>query len=415
MIIKELDLFEFDAFVKNHPLKSYHQTTNYALLMAENGYEYEFIGYVDYNNNIKAAALILYKKIGWKSYYGYSPKGFLIDYFDSNLLKYFTIDIKKYYEKKNFVFIKINPEIAIGEIKKIAKDKYDCIYNNNTKIINYLENNGYKQLKEINPFECLIPKYNGVINLENFELAKTQKNVRNKIRKCYKKGLVLEKASYDKINILYNFIRSKKSNRDAKYYKDYFNIFNKDDLIDLFLVRIDYEKYLLNVQKEYNEYTKINSQLNELIKNNPSPSNLNKKMESDKVLNNIKNAIIEATNGVRTQDINKYIAGALVIKYGNRIFFVISGFDKNYSAFNANYFLHYEILNYYKDQFKFADLNGLSGNFSKNNPYYGLNKFKLSFNPRVYEFIGEFDLIINEKKYNKLLNSNKLKKEFKKD
>ncbi len=415
MTIKELNLFEFDSFAKLHPLKSYHQTSNYALLMAENGYEYEFIGYIDYNGTIKAAALILYKKIGWKAYYGYSPKGFLIDYFDADLLKNFTNDIKKYYENKNFVFIKINPEIAIGEVFKTSNNKYDCTYNNNTKIINYLENNGYKSLKEINPFDYLIPKYNGVINLSNFDLNCTKKNVRNKIRKCKKQGLELELSSYDKIKNFYDLIKAKKKNRDIKYYKDYFNIFAKDNLIDLFLVKINYETYLVNAQNDYNKYSKINFQLNELIKKNPTKSNINKKMESDKILNNIKNDIIEATNGIRNQEIEKFIAAALVIKYGNRIFFVMSGFDKNYKHFNANYFLHYEILNYYKDKYKFADLNGLAGNFEKNNPYYGLNQFKLSFNPRVYEFIGEFDLIINEKKYNKLLKSNKLKKEFKKD
>ena len=38
MKLRELSIFEFDNFAKNHPLGSYHQTSNYALNMSENLY-----------------------------------------------------------------------------------------------------------------------------------------------------------------------------------------------------------------------------------------------------------------------------------------------------------------------------------------------------------------------------------------
>ena len=57
-------------------------------------------------------------------------------------------------------------------------------------------------------------------------------------------------------------------------------------------------------------------------------------------------------------------------------------------------------------------MNGITGDFSERNPYYGLNKFKESFNPSIYEYIGEFDLIVNKALYQYLLSSNKLAKEF---
>ena len=76
---------------------------------------------------------------------------------------------------------------------------------------------------------------------------------------------------------------------------------------------------------------------------------------------------------------------------------------------------HYSIMNYYKNEnLSFLDLNGITGDFTKNNPYKGLNDFKLSWNPKVFEYIGEFDLIINQTKYSLLWSSNKLQKEFEK-
>ena len=78
---------------------------------------------------------------------------------------------------------------------------------------------------------------------------------------------------------------------------------------------------------------------------------------------------------------------------------IFSAYDKNYKRFAPNYFLHYSIIKYYQDKFDYLDLNGVVGNFEVENPYSGLNRFKLGFNPRIYEFIGEFDLIIEPKRY----------------
>ena len=63
MYIKELSLMEFSEYSKDNIIGNYYQSINYAMLKAEEGYEYEFIGLVD-NTDIIAASLILYKKIG---------------------------------------------------------------------------------------------------------------------------------------------------------------------------------------------------------------------------------------------------------------------------------------------------------------------------------------------------------------
>ena len=155
MHIKELSIAEFNAFASSCPLGSYHQSSNYALFMAENNFEYDFLGYVDELGVIKAAALILIKKINISYKYGYSPKGFLLDYFDSNLLAAFTTDLRKYYAKK-LVFIKINPEIAIGEINKYSKI---ANYNQNIIIRDFLKNFSSFRLIVI-PIYCMNSIFN---------------------------------------------------------------------------------------------------------------------------------------------------------------------------------------------------------------------------------------------------------------
>ncbi len=56
----------------------------------------------------------------------------------------------------------------------------------------------------------------------------------------------------------------------------------------------------------------------------------------------------------------------------------------------------------------------MTGDLNSNNLYYGLNQFKIGFNPEVYEYIGEYDLIINENDYSYLKETGTLAKEFNK-
>ena len=98
-------MFEFDEFSKNHPLGSYHQTSNYAITASEEGYDYELLGLKDEDNNLVAASLILLKKMGLFFKYGYAPRGFLIDYYNTDLLTRFTREVKSYFNKRKFVDI----------------------------------------------------------------------------------------------------------------------------------------------------------------------------------------------------------------------------------------------------------------------------------------------------------------------
>lgn len=407
MYLKELTIAEFDSFALNHQIGSYYQSSSYALFMTENNYDYELLGFVDELGVIKAASLILIKKIGLYRY-GYSPKGFLIDYFDQELLEKFTNAIKDYYHKK-LVFIKINPEIAIGEIN--LKNKITN-YNQNIIIRDYLKELGYLKLKDNLHFESVLPRFNGIINLKEYQFNNLAKNTRNKIRKAEKRGLEFIKIDRKEEDILFDFIKNKKK-VDPFYYKNYYNVFSRTNQSEMFLVRINYEKYLLNSKELYDKELERNNILSKELISNPNEKIINKKMNSDKALLSYKNDIEIATKGL-SNNLNTYLAGAFVIKYKNRINIVVSGINMSYRAFNANYFLHYSIIEYYKNDYKFLDLNGLTGNFKDNNPYSGLNEFKLGFKPHFYEFIGEFDLIINDKAYQTLIKKGVLAKEFNK-
>ena len=145
--------------------------------------------------------------------------------------------------------------------------------------------------------------------------------------------------------------------------------------------------------------------------NDNTPENLRKKMDSDHILEGINNDIGYITKclGNKTEE---FIAGAITIKFKNRVSILISGYDSKYKQFNPNYYLHYQLIEYYKDDYDYLDLNGITGDFSEDNPFKGLNEFKLGFNPIAFELIGELDFIINEGVYINMDTNGFLLKEF---
>lgn len=408
MKLRNLTIFEFDAFALNHPLGSFHQSSSYALFMSEQGYDYDLLGLVDENNKIVAASLILSKKIGMFNRYGYAPKGFLIDYFSPTILQEFTSALKKYYYKKNFAFIKINPEISIGTIDYAHKI---ITYNRNQIIESTLKGMNCRKLEGNKRFETKIPKYNAVQILKNTNLRTVCKNTRNKIRKSIRNGLSLVEGSRDDIETLFKFIKNKKDYPITHYY-NYYNAFSKKDEIDIFLIKIDFEECLINLREKYEEESDKNSELVNKVMINPSNENLKRKLVSDTILNSYSESIATATRYL-AKNKTQIIGGAITIKYKNRVNILISGFDQEFKKFCPNYFLHYKLIEYYKDDFDFLDLNGITGDFTNENPYKGLDEFKLGFNPLAFEYIGEYDFIINDGLYKSMEQSGQLSKEFK--
>ena len=407
MKLKNLSIFEFDEYSNNHPLGSYHQTSNYALLASEQGYEYDMLGLVDDEGKIHAASLILYKKLGMFNRYGYAPKGFLLDYYDKDLIKEFTQKLKKYYYRKNFAFIKINPEITIGEMDYKMKA---IKYNKNQMIENTLAEFNIRKLESNPRFETKIPRFMAIQVLKNTNYRTISKNTRNKINKALRYGMTLEKGKREDIEILYPFIKNKKDYPITHYY-NYYNAFSKNDSIDIFLVKINFETCLINLREGYQKELEKNNALVDKLMVNNNQENLRKKLDSDAILT-IYNENIAIATRYLAQNRDAYIAGAITIKYKNRVNILISGFNSEFKKLCPNYLLHYKLIEYYKKDYDFMDLNGITGDFTKENPYKGLDEFKIGFNPLTFENIGEFDFVINEGLYKSMEQSGQLAKEF---
>lgn len=417
MYIKELTNQEFNMFTDNFFMSSIYQTSEYGFIMNTQNYNTIFLGLID-GNKILAATLILIEK-NQMFKYAYAPKGFLIDYNDKFLVEEFTKQIKEYLNKKKVIAIKINP--------MIVKSSYDYVTGithinpNFEEQIEFLKSLGFYHLGFNNLFEAFKPRFDAIIDLNKpitTLFGNMNKNFKNKVKSADKNGVIIVKANDSEIDYLYNEVKNKYP-RDKKYFEDVLYFFKKRNMIDYYYAKLDTNAYLINVQKRYQKQMEICNKINNKLFKNVGKSNnklINNKIYEENKLNEIKNELIYATKLLKEEPSGVVIATMLITKYRDEVYIFMDGYNKDFKKINAKHLMTWKLIERYsKEKYKRFNLGGMTNPNIKNDKYKGLNEFKLSFNARCIEYIGDLELITSPALYALYRNSKPIRYILKKD
>lgn len=411
MKLVTLNQQQFNKYASTHRYRNYCQTSSYGLSMLKLGYNVHYFGIVDGTNSLIGATMIVYKEVFMNNKIAYAPRGILFDYTDSKKVKELAECLKNLLGKQGFMLLRIDPYIPIS----IHSNDGNLINMNNQESI-ILENLATAKFEYKGKnlfFENEKPRWEALVLLNKNEdtlFENFDKRTRNKIRKASNFGIEVYDDTTKDIKELYEFIK-KKEKKPIKYYEAL--VKNFGDNIDVYYAKINTESFIINSRKMYENEVLNNEQLAEKIQqyapNDKERQNtLNKKMESDKLVSSYKNNMLLATELLKKHPEGILIGGALVIKYDNAAYIVTDGYNEEFSSLNASYLIKWQmILDYNHKGFKYLNMNAVVGEFEKKNEYSGLNEMKLGFNTIVTEYIGEFDLVLNNFAYNLFKSFNK--------
>ncbi len=401
---------EFDQFSKNHKYRTIYQTSSYGKLMAQNGFESYYLGFQNNQGTLVGATLILYRKAFLNYRYAYCPSGYLIDYTDPDFLMELTQKLRKFLYHNHFIFLKIDPPIPCSERKE---DGSILSYNPEmNSILKNLEDCGYQHTGFNLFFENTKARWNAVLKLHasNAKLYQgLEKQVRNKIKKADKSGILIYQAPKEDLPQFYEFIK-KKHYRTLEYYQQLMDAYGED--AELYLAKIDPYKYVQKSKESYEKVLEENEYLtrkmqDKSIKGKSIRRIMNRKMESDRILGMDQASLHRSTKLFQTNPEGIVVGGAIILKMGNEIDLLIEGFDKKYSSFNPNYYLKWELIQKFnKENYQYFNMNAIVGEFKKKNKYSGLNEMKFGYGAVGVEYIGEFNYIINPIAYQLYLKKN---------
>lgn len=401
MKIVTLNSKQFDNFAKNHRYRNFYQTSSYGSLMTKFGYNIHYLGIVSDTNKLIGATLILYKSIFMNNKIAYAPRGILFNYENINDLEDVVKKIKQILGKQGFMLLRIDPYIPLT-----IRDYNGTIMNFNNqgnKIIDNLKTTGFTYKGKTTNFETEKPRWEGLIILNNNTqdlFSKLDKRARNKIRRGLNFGINVTKDEDKNIDKLYTYIK-KEFRKSKAYFKQLIENFGDD--AEVYYAKINTEIYTENSKSAYEKELENNSVLSNMIQDQSLDEKqknniLNKKMESDKLLDIYKNAMIQATQLLKEYPDGIIIGGAISIIYDNAAYIIAEGIDPKYKSQNADYVIKWKMIEEYtKRNLKYINLGGIIGQFEKENIY---NEKKLGFNTTITEYIGEFDIVLNNFSYN---------------
>lgn len=381
---------EYEEFVLNHSKSHFMQSYYFGEIRKEKGFIPHYVGLKE-NGKLVATALLLEKKLILKYNYFYCPRGFIIDYKNKELITLFTKYLKEYATKNNVLFLRIDPDLSID----------------NLDTIELLKKLGYKHKGFNKGFENEQPRFTFRLNLKR-SIEDLYKEIHPTTRKILNKGnqynLDIYVGNSNDIDSFYETMieTAKRDNliqAPIKYYKSFYENFNKNNMSDLYLAKVNINE----LKKIYlTKLDDLNSELNNIDKD--KYQNIEKYNNKISELNNqIERLIkdIESLKNIKEEEV--VLASIITVKYANKVWTVHGGNNSLLMNLNANYLLYYTIIKDSLEQkYDLIDFFGTTGveNPDPKNPIFGIHFFKKRFGGELCEFIGEFDLITNKVIYN---------------
>ena len=408
MKLVNLSKEEFKKFADNHEQITFHQTEEWANLKKVNNWKAYYVGLQD-KKKIIAGALLLAKTLPIiKKKMFYSPRGFLIDYTNKELLEEFTIELKKFIKKENGIFVKIDPFVEYQEHDnngEIVEDGY-----NNKVAVDNLKSLGYKFFGFNLMQDTLQPRWMHVIETKNKTLDDVMKDMESKTRQILRKnekcGITTREITRDELPIFKDIMKHTSDRREfvdrpLSYYEAMWDALHDSGILKILIAEIDFDLYEKNTREEKEEHEKdlkdrIYKKEKNILKMNDKKYEASNKQDKE-AINRLEKQLDKIKELKKEYGSKEILGGILFLIYGNVVLSLHGGSHAKLMQFQSAYTIHFAgVKMAVENNYNRYNFYGITGDFRKENPLYGLYLFKKSFGGHVVELIGEYDLVVSK-------------------
>ena len=370
---------EHDRFIEQHELVNILQSSAWEKVKSD--WNHERLGVYE-GKTLLAVASILIKSLplGYKMFY--IPRGPILDYRDTELLKFVLQSIKSYARSKRAVFVTFDPSICLSQ-HLVNQDKRE--YPENLAIVEILGQLGVKWSGRTTEMDDTIqPRIQAKIYKENFEEDKLSKSTRQAIRTARNKGLEVQYGGLELLDSFSELMKKTEKRKDIHlrnevYYKKLLDNFKDEAYI--ILATLDVSKR----SQELEEQLAKNRALEETFTESTRTSKVEaQKKEKERLLE-------ELTFLQEYMDAGQArvpLAATLTLEFGQTSVNLYAGMDDVFKRYNAPILTWYETARYaFERGMVWQNLGGVENSLNG-----GLYHFKEKFNPTIEEYLGEFTM-----------------------
>ncbi|MBP2622542.1 aminoacyltransferase [Streptococcus oricebi] len=370
---------EHDAFVTNHSQANLLQSSAWAKI--KDNWANERIGFYQ-DSQLVATASILIKPLPLGFSMLYIPRGPIMDYSQPDLVRFVLTSLKSFAKKKRALFVKFDPLLFLkqGLVGQESPDQAETL-----AAIDSLSKAGAVWVGRTQLLdETIQPRFQANIYREDFSLEQLSKSTRQAIRTARNKGIEIQ---FGQTELLDDFSKLMKKTEARKSIslrgKDYYQklLATYPDQSYITLSSLNLEERLKELEKQVDKLEKEAQKFTDKTK----PGKIeNNRQESKRLAEEISFLEEKIQAGAKKVP----LAASLVLEYGGTSENIYAGMDEDYRRYQPAIITWYETAQHaFERQARWQNMGGIENNLDG-----GLYHFKSKFNPRIEEFVGEFNL-----------------------
>jgi len=357
MKLVEISSAKFKSLAEESEQITFHQTKEWGKLKEKNGWHSYFLS-LEEKGKSYGCTLMLTKDVPFiKKRICYCPRGFLVDYKNEKILKIFTEEIKEFAQRKNAIFIKIDPYVPYKQRNlegELVVGGFD-----NSEVVKNLKDLGYKHFGFNLMQDSLQPRWMHTITLKKKTLEEVMNDMESKTRQILRKNekcaittreITREELPKFKDIMKHTSDRREFLDRPLSYYENMWDNLKESGILKILVAEIDFDEYKKNVEKEKEELTKeIKSRLykkeNNILKMNEKKFNSKQKQDKERV-KQLEKTLTEIDSYQYKYGHKALLGGILFLIYGNEVLSLYGGSLKELMHFQSAYTLHFAGIKY---------------------------------------------------------------------
>lgn len=393
MKFQEITEKEYREFWEKHPLKTFLSSPEISKLREKSGWNTDYVG-VKEDKKIVAATMLLSHKRHFGKYEFYSPRGYLLDFKNKELVEFFTNELKVYIKQKKGYIFRVDPYLIYRQRDidgHIVEDGED-----NRASVEQLKKLGFNKVP-IEETEQVIWMFSLGLEGKNEEqiLKEMKANTRNQINKAEKFGITVNEIGYDDLDKFENIMietgkRKGFKVRKIEYFQEMYKLYHDKNEVKYFITELNLSNYIKKLEEERKEKEDKMASLSAAKYNDGAKKNLTNEIAAiDKRIKESKEIIEKNGNDTIT------LSGSMFILIQPEVIYLASGNYEEYMKFNSQYLIQWELIRYgIENGFKKHNFYGIPADIDTHPKDYGIYEFKRGFNGYVEELIGEYELPI---------------------
>ena len=402
--VDHIDPERFDTFAMAHPLNHYSKTSRFIAFKQDEYQSGDLLGVEDDNGELIATAVMLHKKTKFPfGQYSYVQYGFNLDIENRELISFFARHLKEYARFKGSFLLRMDFNITRLEHEKDGTLKENGF--NHEYVTDLLQHEGYTHLGYNYGYSGnWMSRYTYRLDLDQpwKQILKGIKRCSTYDSKNHQRCVEVRPGTIDELDILVDSEEELSEKlgfqpKDTAYFRRLWKCY--EPYIHYYVVETNFHQARLSLERQIAENEAKLAVLKDEKKKTPLEQS-NAAMRKE---------ITEIAEKGLDADQTIPLGAKLIIMQGVNVWNVNMYTKKTLMNFRAALALHrYAIEDLYKQGAKTYDFEGTSGSLDPNDEYYGQQDFKKSFGGDFLEFLGEFDAVLDEKKYHAWLRNDRL-------